>query len=401
MLTALTEGVKERGMKIVHINPLIEVAATTAITPHEIPDMLLFKETPTSSLNLQPRIAGDMALMRGMAKHLLEASRSDPHAIDTVFIENHTAGFDAYKSVLEATSWMELENQSGVSVEKIRAAAEIYRQARACIISWCLGVTQQEFAVDTIREIVNVLLMRGNIAREGAGPCPIRGHSNVQGNRTCGIDNRPSEEWLARMDAACDITSPRKHGLDTVQTIKAMHRGDVEVFIGMGGNFAAATPDRDFTFEALRRCKLTVHVSTKLNRSHLVHGRKALILPCLGRTEKDKQQSGEQMISVEDSMSMVHMSVGMKEPASAQLRSECAIIAGIAMATLPNSRTPWQEFIADYDRIRDKMAQALVGFEEFNSRVRQPLGFRLKQPARELVFHTDTGARQFLGGAAG
>lgn len=395
MLTALADGVNERGMKIVHINPLIEVAATSAITPHEIMDMLTFHATPTSSLNLQVRIGGDMAVMRGIAKHLLELAATDAKAIDVNFIKQYTAGFDAYKDVCEATSWDELEHQSGIPVDKIRAAAEIYRGARACIISWCLGVTQHEFGVDTIREIVNVLLLRGNIGREGAGACPIRGHSNVQGNRTCGINHRPSELWLARMDTACKIKSPREHGLDTVRTIQAMDKGNVDVFVGMGGNFAAATPDTDLTYRALRRCKLTVHVSTKLNRSHLVHGKEALILPCLGRTEKDLQQSGEQQVTVEDSMSMVHLSRGMKEPASPHLRSECAIIAGIARATMPPSQTPWEEYVANYDLIRDKMSEAITGFEDFNGRVRQPLGFRLKQPARELSFVTDSTRANF------
>jgi molybdopterin-dependent oxidoreductase alpha subunit len=395
MLTALADGVKQRGLKIVHINPLVEAAATRAITPHEILSMALFRSTSTSTLNLQPRIAGDLALMRGIAKHVLEAARVDPKAIDSLFIKHHTAGFEEYRALCEAVSWADLVRQSGVPEDKIRAAAEIYRQARASIFSWCLGVTQQDFAVDAIREIVNVLLLRGNIGREGAGPCPIRGHSNVQGNRTCGVDNRPSEAWLARLDAACGITSPREPGLDTVGTIKAMHNGQLQVFIGMGGNFAAATPDTAFSFEALRRCALTAHVSTKLNRSHLVHGREALILPCLGRTEKDQQRSGPQKITVEDSMSMVHLSIGSRAPASPQLRSEPSIIAGIARATLAHSRTPWEEYVADYDRIRDKMGEAIAGFEEFNRRVRQPLGFRLRQPARELVFLTDTGRANF------
>ena len=232
------------------------------------------------------------------------------------FIEHYTSGFDEISAPCEAVSWPELERQSGVPVAQIRAAAEIYRQARSAVIGWCLGLTQQEYGVDAIREIVNVLMLRGNIGREGAGPCPIRGHSNVQGNRTCGIDHRPSEAWLARLDAACGITSPRAHGLDVVRTIEGMYRGDVKFFLGMGGNFALATPDTVCTYEALRRCELTVHVSTKLNRSHLVHGREALILPCLGRTEKDRQQCGLQQVTVEDSMSMVHLSKGMNEPAS-------------------------------------------------------------------------------------
>ncbi len=395
MLTALGDGVKERDMKIVHINPLIEVAATEAITPHEVMDMLLFRATPTSSLNLQPRIGGDMALMRGIGKHLLESAETDNQAINTEFIEKYTSGFEAYRELCARTAWSELERQSGVPRTEIVKAAEIYRQAGAAIMSWCLGITQHEFAVDTIREIVNLLLLRGNLGRKGAGVCPIRGHSNVQGNRTCGIDHQPSEEWLSMLDAACGITSPRKHGIDTVRTIDGMYNGEVNVFVGMGGNFASATPDTDYTFEALRRCGLTVHVSTKLNRSHVVHGKEALILPCLGRTEFDEQKSGQQEVTVEDSMSMVHLSKGMKEPASKSLLSECAIISGIARATLKDSKTPWEEYTGNYDLIRDKMSEALVGFEDCNRRVREPLGFRLKQPARELVFHTSTGRANF------
>jgi molybdopterin-dependent oxidoreductase alpha subunit len=223
----------------------------------------------------------------------------------------------------------------------------------------------------------------------------VRGHSNVQGNRTCGIDHRPTEEFLDRLAEVCKIDPPREHGLDTVATIQAMHRGEVKVFVGMGGNFALAAPDTVYTYEALRTCDLTVQVSTKLNRSHLVHGRRALILPCLGRTEKDHQKGGIQSTSVEDSMSMVHLSVGMKRPASPHLLSEPAIIAGMARAALPDSNTPWEWYIEDYDRIRDTMAQALDGFEDCNRRVRLPLGFRIKQPARELVFLTPTGRAEF------
>lgn len=388
MLSALVDGVKEHGTKIVHINPLVEVAATSAITPHEILDMITFRTTVTSSLNLQPRVGGDMAIMRGIGKYLFEQFESDRSAIDLQFIEKHTDGFEAYKNACATTSWDEIERYSGLKQEQIRAAAQIYRQAKSSIISWCLGVSQQEFGVDTIREFVNVLLLRGNLGREGAGPCPIRGHSNVQGNRTCGIHHAPPEEWLSKLDKACGIRSPREHGLDTVRTIEGMCSGEVEVFFGMGGNFAAATPDRDRTYAGLRSCKLTVHVSTKLNRSHIVHGKNALILPCLGRTEKDRQASGEQQVTVEDSMSMVHLSAGMNEPASPHLRSELAILAGIAKATLESSPTPWDQYIANYDLIRDKMAEAIVGFEDFNKRVRQPLGFRLKQAARELTFVT-------------
>lgn len=395
MLSALADGVKEHGLKIVHINPLIEVAATTAITPHEIMDMVTFRATPTSSLNLQPRIGGDHAIMRGIGKYLFEKYETDKSSIDMEFVEKYTAGFDQYKACCEKTSWDEIEKYSGVPVHLIREAAEIYRQAPSAIISWCLGISQQEFGVDTIREMVNVLLLRGNIGRPGAGPCPIRGHSNVQGNRTCGIHHSPPEAWLAKMDAACGIKSPRARGLDTVRTIEGMYNGDVHVFFGMGGNFAIATPDTEKTFAGLRRCNLTVQVSTKLNRSHLVHGKEALILPCLGRSEKDLQAGGYQQITVEDSMSMVHLSVGMNEPASPHLRSELAIIAGIAKATLPGTVTPWDNYVGNYDLIRDKMGEAIAGFENFNQRVREPLGFRLQQDARELVFNTSNRRANF------
>ncbi|MDR3616891.1 MAG: FdhF/YdeP family oxidoreductase [Candidatus Obscuribacterales bacterium] len=395
MLSALADGVKEHGTKIVHINPLIEVAATTAITPHDILDMVTFRETKTSTLNLQPRIGGDLAIMRGIAKYLVEESKTDPKAIDSIFIKYYTAGFEDYKKILEETTWEEVEHQSGVPVQQIKEAAEIYRQAPTAIISWCLGISQQEFGVDTIREISNVLLMRGNIGKPGAGFCPIRGHSNVQGNRTCGVAHQPKEAWLARMDDACGIKSPREKGLDTVRTIEGMHAGSVKFFLGMGGNFAIATPDTRMTFEALRRCNFTAHVSTKLNRSHLVHGVEALILPCLGRTEIDMQKGGEQSITVEDSMSQVHLSKGMNLPASPHLLSELAIIAGIARATLTNSPTPWEEYIGNYDLIRDKMSEAIAGFEDFNRRVREKHGFRLKQHARELVFDTPNNKANF------
>lgn len=394
MLTALAEAY-HRGAQIVHVNPLVEAAATRTIVPHDFTDMALFKSTRTSTLNLQPRIGGDMALLRGMAKAILEQSGTDPKAVDQEFIDRHTAFFDEYRAVCEATSWDEIELQSGIDRDGILKAARVYRDADRSIISWCLGVSQHEHGVDTVREIVNLLLLRGNLGREGAGPSPVRGHSNVQGNRTCGIDHRPSEEFLDRLAEVCKIDPPREHGMDTVATIHAMHRGDVKVFVGMGGNFALAAPDTPYTYAALRNCDLTVQVSTKLNRSHLVHGRRALILPCLGRTEKDHQRGGVQSTSVEDSMSMVHLSVGMKRPASKHLLSEPAIIAGMARAALPDSETPWEWYIEDYDRIRDTMARSLDGFEDCNRRVRLPLGFRIKQPARELVFLTPTGRAEF------
>ena len=321
--------------------------------------------------------------------------RTIPSVLDREFLKRHTHGFDEYRALVEATPWSDLVAGSGVAEPDIRELAESYMKSQRVIIAWCLGVTQHEHGVDTVREIVNLLLLRGNIGREGAGPCPIRGHSNVQGNRTCGIDHRPPKAFLDRLGEVCGFEPPREHGLGTVATIEAMHRGDIKVFVALGGNFALATPDHPYTFEALRNCELTVQVSTKLNRSHLVHGKRALILPCLGRTDRDRQASGEQGITVEDAMSMVHISFGLKEPDSPHLRSECAILAGMAQATLPDSSTPWQDYADNYDRIRDTMARALPGFEDFNRRARHPHGFRIAQPARARVFQTPSGRAEF------
>ncbi len=394
MLTYLAEAHK-RDAAIVHINPLVEAAATRTIVPHEFVDMALFKSTPTSTLNIQPRIGGDAALMRGVAKALFETAETDPGAIDTAFLDRFTDGVDAYRATCEAADWTELERQSGVSEAQIRDLARIYRAADRAIIAWCLGISQQEHGVDTIREITNVLLLRGNIGRPGAGPCPIRGHSNVQGNRTQGINHHASDEVLDRIATVCQIDPPREPGLDVVGTVDAMHRGDVKVFLGMGGNFALATPDTAYSFEALQHCDLTMHVSTKLNRSHLVHGNQALILPCLARSERDLQAGGPQSVSVEDSMSMVHLSAGKKDPASPELRSELAILAGLARATLPETQSPWDAMIGNYDLVRDRIAQAIEGFENFNHRVRQPGGFRVGQPARERIFLTPSGKAEF------
>ncbi|MFK0074412.1 FdhF/YdeP family oxidoreductase [Arthrobacter woluwensis] len=394
MLTALSEAVK-RGAEVVHINPLIEAGATRTIVPHDILDMATFKTRPTSTLNLQVRPGGDLALIRAMAKATLEAAEQDPSVLDAGFLESLTEGFDEYRELLARTSWAELALQAGLSEADLRKAADIYLKSERSIISWCLGVTQHEHGVDTAREIVNLLLLKGNIGREGTGPSPVRGHSNVQGNRTCGIDHRPSDEFLDRLAEVCGITPPRHHGLDTVRTIQGMLDGTVKVFVGMGGNFVLAAPDTARTAEGLRQCELTVQVSTKLNRSHLVHGRKALILPCLGRTERDQQATGLQGVTVEDAMSMVHLSIGRKQPASTHLLSEPAIIAGMARAALPDSATPWEWYVEDYDRIRDVMSKALPGFEGFNELIQQPLGFRIPQPARERVFLTPSGRAEF------
>ncbi|MCU1501577.1 MAG: molybdopterin-dependent oxidoreductase alpha subunit [Ilumatobacteraceae bacterium] len=394
MLTWLAEA-DRRGAQVVHINPLIEAASRRTIVPHEFVDMATFHATAIGAMNVQVRIGGDLALLRGVAKAVFEAAEQDPAVLDREFIEQYTTGVDDYRALVTATPWADLTRDAGVDEAAIRRLADVYIASKRVIVAWCLGLTQHEHGVDTVREIVNLLLLRGNIGRPGAGPCPIRGHSNVQGNRTCGINHRPDEAFLDRLGQVCGFDPPRRHGLGTVATIEAMRRGAVKVFVALGGNFALASPDLAYTFEALRTCELTVQVSTKLNRSHVVHGQRALILPCLGRTDKDSQASGLQGITVEDSMSMVHISYGMTDPGSPQLRSECAILAGMAQATLPASTTPWQDYADDYDGIRDTMAQALDGFEDFNRRARQPHGFRLGQAARERVFHTASGRAEF------
>ncbi|MCD0451692.1 FdhF/YdeP family oxidoreductase [Actinocorallia sp. API 0066] len=394
MLTALAKAYR-RGAQIVHVNPMVEAASRRTIVPHELLSMATFHATPTGTMSVQPRIAGDMAFLRGMAKALLETADTDPEALDGEFLARHTTGFAAYRSLVEATPWPLLVDESGVPEAVIRAAAGVYRRARRTIMCWCLGVTQQEHGVDTIREIANVLLLRGNIGTEGAGVCPIRGHSNVQGNRTCGIDHNPGAEFLDRLAAACRIDPPRTPGLDVVRTLQAMRDGAVRVFVALGGNFALAVPDTARTAAALRGLDLTVQVSTKLNRSHLEHGRRALILPCLGRTELDRRRAGVQGVTVEDSMSMVHFSIGRRRPASGLLLSEPAILCGMARATLPDSATPWETYAEDYDTVRATMSHVLDGFEDFNRRVRRPHGFRIAQPARERVFLTPSGRAEF------
>jgi molybdopterin-dependent oxidoreductase alpha subunit len=394
MLTWLAEA-ERRGAQLIHINPLIEAASRRTIVPHEFVDMATFRSTRIGTMNVQVRIGGDLALLRGVAKALFEAAETDPDVLDREFLKRLTLGFNDYRTLVTSTPWSELVADSGISEPDIRKLADSYMRSKRVIIAWCLGLTQHEHGVDTVREIINVLLLRGNIGREGAGPCPVRGHSNVQGNRTCGINHHPDKDFLDRLADVCGIEPPRDRGLGTVAAIEAMHRGDVKVFVALGGNFVLAAPDQPYTFEALRNCDLTVQVSTKLNRSHLVHGKQALILPCLARSDRDHQAGGEQGITVEDSMSMVHISYGMKEPDSLQMRSECAIIAGLALATLPKTATPWQDYADDYDRIRDTMARALPGFEDFNRRARHPHGFRISQPARDRVFQTSSGLAEF------
>lgn len=393
MLTTLAECY-DRGVAIVHVNPLIEAAATRTIVPHDFVEMARNHATPTSTLNLQVRPGGDLALLRGIAKVVLTAAESDPSVLDQDFLDRHTDGLAAYRELVLATEWDEILAQSGMTADQIHAAADVYLASEKTVISWCLGLTQHEHGVDTVREIVNLLALKGNIGRPGAGPSPIRGHSNVQGNRTCGINhNLPS--WSDRMAEVCGIDLPTKHGLNTVGTCRAMNTGEVTVFVGMGGNFVLAAPDTAYTARGLNKCRLTVQVSTKLNRSHLVHGEQALILPCLGRTEVDEQLHGRQGQSVEDAMSIVHLSVGKRKPASPYLMSEPGILCRMARATLPDSPTPWEAYADNYDEIRDVMAQVLPGFEGFNELVRRQHGFRIPQPARQRVWLTPSQKLEF------
>lgn len=389
MLSALQRAVRN-GAKVVSVNPLKEAGLSGFAHPQEVAGMV-GKFTPLASLHLPVRLNGDMALMKGVAKTLVEQN-----LYDRDFVRAHCRGFEAYAAHLKGLKWEELERLSGIDRVQMHHLGLLVAERRKMITCWAMGLTQHRNAVATIQEIVNVHLLLGAIGRPGAGVCPVRGHSNVQGDRTMGIYEKMPEEFLAALDREFGIQSPRKHGMDTVNAIRAMHAGKVRVFYALGGNFLQATPDTEFTAEALRKCRLTVHVSTKLNRSHLVTGRVGLILPCLGRSEEDLQEGVQQFVTVEDSMGVVHMSRGALEPASPHLRSEPAIIAGTAAATLKGrTRVDWEGLAANYDRIRDHISRVVPGFENFNERVRKPGGFYLPNSARRRVWDTPSGLAEF------
>jgi molybdopterin-dependent oxidoreductase alpha subunit len=315
--------------------------------------------------------------------------------VDQAFVAEHTTGFEALKADLEVEDWARIEAESGLPRERLLQAAQVIAQADKVIACWGMGITQHQHGVAAVQSIANLLLMRGMVGKPGAGLCPVRGHSNVQGDRTMGIYEKPSPAFLDRLRDVYGFEPPRHEGFDTIGAIEAMRDGRARVFFGMGGNFAAATPDTPTTWAALQRCDLTVHVATKFNRSHTVHGREALVLPCLGRTEVDLQASGAQHISVEDSMSMVHLSAGINAPASQHLLSEPAIVARLAAATLPHSRVPWLWLVEDYGRIRDHIARVFDDFADFNHKVHRPGGFRLRNTASERVWATASGKAQF------
>jgi len=390
MLSTLQRA-KRNGATIVGINPLAETGLRRFRQPQDVLG-LMGVDTEISDFLLCVRVGGDVALLQGIGKALLEREEAGHAVLDRAFIAECTDGFEEYALGVRHRSWREITEVSGVPYDDIRRAAEVFAKSQRIITCWGMGLTQHVNAVANIQEIVNLHLMRGQIGVPGAGLCPVRGHSNVQGDRTVGIWERPHAEFLDRLAAEFDFEPPRTHGLDTVGAIRAMHAGAAKVFFALGGNFLQATPDTEYVARALRTCRLTVHVSIKPNRAHLVTGQRALILPCLGRSERDRQATGEQFVTTENSMAIVQASRGVLEPASAQLLSEPAIVAGLARATLGSrTRVPWEGLVADYDRIRDAIERVIPIFERYNERVRVPGGFHLPNAARNRVFMTRTG----------
>ncbi len=390
----------DRGCRIVTFNTLRERGLERFADPQNPLELLTPKSGRISSRYLQPNLGGDMAAVRGIVKALLEThrqrlSQGEPGLFDDRFIATHTNGIDDYLAAVDATSWQQIVEQSGLFEQQLREVADIYRQAERVICTWAMGITQHKHSVSTVREITNLQLLFGQLGKPGSGLCPVRGHSNVQGNRTMGIDEKPSQAMLDRLARHYGFNPPREAGHSTVQALEAMLRGEVKVLLALGGNLAAAAPDTWRTEQALRRCALTVHISTKLNRSHLITGREALILPTLGRTERDTQASGNQYVTVEDSFSMVHASEGVNPPISTEQRSETAIVAGIASAVLGNDKLDWQQLAGDYSLIRNHIAATVPGFTDFNQRCEQPGGFYLGNAAAELRFATASGKAEF------
>jgi molybdopterin-dependent oxidoreductase alpha subunit len=395
MLGELRQAAR-RGARIVSFNPLRERGLERFADPQAKLEMATLGSTRISSHYFQLRIGGDLAMVKGMIKHVVEREDSVGGVLDHAFIAEHTLGIAELLDDVRAESWALLEQESGQSEAQMRAAGDVYLGANNVIACWGMGITQHQHSVATIQMINNLLLLRGNIGRPGAGSCPVRGHSNVQGDRTMGIWEKPPAALLDRLRDVFGFEPPRTPGVDVVDSIKLMLSGRGKVFFALGGNFAAATPDTYETWKGLRQCDLTVHVTTKLNRSHIVHGRAALILPCLGRTEIDVQAAGPQGVTVEDSMSMVHMSAGINPPASEHLLSEPAIVARLAAATLGRrSKTPWLWLVEDYDRIRDQIEAVFDEFFDFNRRIRTPGGFHLRNTASERVWATETGKASF------
>ncbi|CAL9408389.1 FdhF/YdeP family oxidoreductase [Streptomyces sp. enrichment culture] len=390
MLSAL-EKAKAGGARIITVNPLPEAGMERFKNP-QTPKGLAAGGTPLTDLFLQIRIGGDQALFRALNRLILERD-----AVDEEFVGAYTHGFAEFAEAARAADWDETLAATGLERAEIERALEMVLASRRTVVCWAMGLTQHKHSVPTIREVVNFLLLRGNIGRPGAGVCPVRGHSNVQGDRTMGIFERPAPAFLDALEKEFGFAPPREHGYDVVRAIRAMRDGKVKVFFAMGGNFVAASPDTEVTEAAMRRARLTVHVSTKLNRSHCVTGARALILPTLGRTERDTGPGGDRFVTVEDSMGMVHASRGRLAPASPHLLSEPVIVARLARAVLgEKSATPWEELADDYALIRDRIARVVPGFEDFNAKVARPGGFALPHaPRDERRFPTATGKANF------
>jgi formate dehydrogenase major subunit len=390
MLSAL-EIAKRKGATIIGINPLREAGSTNFRNPQR-PRGVVGRGTDLVDLHLPVRLGADRALFQAIGSLLIEWD-----AIDHEFVAEHTHGFQAWRDHLRAIDWDLVIRTTGLSADQITAAARILASSKGTVWCWAMGLTQHRDSVATIREVANLALVRGDIGRRGAGLCPVRGHSNVQGDRTMGIWERPPAWFLDALSVEFGFEPPRADGFDTVESIHALLAGKARFFMGLGGNFVQAAPDTRLTSEAMRRASMTVQVSTKLNRSHLVCGRTALILPTLGRTERDEQESGPQFVSVEDSMSVVHASRGRLEPASPLLRSEVAIVTGLAEAVLGDRHAiPWAAMRADYRHIRTRVSRVVPGFDDYEERVARPAGFVLPHPPRDSrTFPTASGKAEF------
>jgi molybdopterin-dependent oxidoreductase alpha subunit len=393
MLSSL-EKAKANGAKVVSINPLKEAGLVRFKNPQTLKGVL-GKGTEISDLYLQLKINEDVALLKAVMIKLFSLAEENPEILDRAFIEDKTTGFTAFKEELLKNNLQELIARTGVDEEQVDELTNLIAQRSRIIACWGMGLTQHVNGVDNIQEVVNLLLMKGAISREGAGTCPVRGHSNVQGDRTMGIAERPSKALLNKIAENFGFTPPEEHGYDVVSTIEAMHEGKVKVFIGMGGNFLSAAPDTYFTAEAFSKTDLTVHISTKLNRSHLTHGKTALILPSMGRTDKNERNGQAMLLSVENSMGIVHSTKGVLEPPSPHVRPEPWIVAELAKASLKESKLDWDALSADYSLIRDLISSTIAGFDDFNERLKKPLGFELPNGARSGNFTTPDGKAHF------
>ncbi len=393
MLSALEKS-KANGAQIITINPLKEAGLIGFNHPQRLKGILGIS-TELTDLYLQVKINADMALLQAIAKMLINIEREKGGVVDHDFINEKTQQYDTYIAHLDSLNLDKLIAATGLERSQIEQAAQMIADKKKIIICWAMGLTQHRNSVNTIKEVVNILLMKGSVGKPGAGTCPVRGHSNVQGDRTMGIYEKPPTALLDNLKKVFHFDPPREHGYDTVSAIEAMYENRAKVFFGMGGNFLSATPDTNYTAQGLQNCNLTVHVSTKLNRSHLVHGREAIILPCLGRTDVDIVNSEEQFVSVENSMGVVHSSRGSLTPVSDKLMSEVAIVCHLAKATLKNTNIDWDKYSKHYDLIREDIEKVIKGFENYNLRVREPAGFYLPNCARDNRYDTASGKAQF------